>query len=37
MGKIVFEYETITPIFMYRADGKTPEFRPALIYFEATS
>ena len=37
MGKIVFECETVTPIFMYGADGKMPELRPALIYFEATS
>ena len=31
MEKIVFECETITPIFMYGADGKTPELRPASI------
>jgi len=31
MGKIVFECESVTPIFMYGADGKTPELRPASI------
>jgi CRISPR-associated protein Cmr1 len=31
MGKIVFECETVTPLFMYGADGKTPELRPASI------
>lgn len=31
MGKIVFECETITPMFMYGADGTTPELRPASI------
>jgi CRISPR-associated protein Cmr1 len=31
MGKIVFECETLTPLFMYGADGKTPELRPASI------
>ena len=28
---MIFECETITPIFMYGADGKTPELRPASI------
>jgi len=31
MGKVVFECETVTPLFMYGADGKTPELRPASI------
>jgi len=31
MEKIVFECETITPMFMYGADGRTPELRPASI------
>ena len=31
MGKITFECETVTPLFMYGADGKTPELRPASI------
>ena len=31
MKKIVFECETITPMFMYGADGTTPELRPASI------
>ena len=31
MEKIVFECETITPMFMYGADGTTPELRPASI------
>lgn len=31
MEKIVFECESITPMFMYGADGKTPELRPASI------
>ena len=31
MKKIVFECETVTPMFMYGADGKTPELRPASI------
>jgi CRISPR-associated protein Cmr1 len=31
MGKITFECETVTPMFMYGADGKTPELRPASI------
>ena len=31
MRKIVFECETITPMFMYGADGKTAELRPASI------
>ena len=31
MEKIVFECESVTPIFMYGADGKTPELRPASI------
>ena len=28
---MVFECETITPMFMYEADGITPELRPASI------
>ena len=31
MEKIIFECESITPMFMYGADGKTPELRPASI------
>jgi CRISPR-associated protein Cmr1 len=31
MEKITFECETITPMFMYGVDGKTPELRPASI------
>jgi len=31
MGNVVFECETITPLFMYGADGTTPELRPASI------
>jgi len=31
MGTVTFECETITPMFMYGADGKTPELRPASI------
>jgi len=31
MRKIIFECETITPMFMYGADGKTAELRPASI------
>ena len=31
MNKIIFECETITPMFMHGADGKTPELRPASI------
>ncbi|SHO81241.1 CRISPR-associated RAMP Cmr1 [hydrothermal vent metagenome] len=31
MEKIVFECETITPIFMYGADATIPELRPASI------
>lgn len=31
MKMIVFECETITPMCMYGADGKTPELRPASI------
>jgi len=31
MGIVTFECETITPMFMYGADGKTPELRPASI------
>ena len=31
MEKIVFECESVTPIFMYGADGTTPELRPASI------
>ena len=31
MDKIIFECESVTPIFMYGADGKTPELRPASI------
>jgi len=31
MEKIVFECEAITPMFMYGADGITPELRPASI------
>ncbi len=31
MEKIIFECETITPMFMYGADGKTPELRPTSI------
>lgn len=31
MIKILFECETITPMFMYGADGLTPELRPASI------
>ena len=29
--EIIFECESITPMFMYGADGKTPELRPASI------
>ena len=29
--ELTFECETITPMFMYGADGKTPELRPASI------
>ncbi len=28
---MIFECETITPMFMYGADGKTPELRPASV------
>jgi len=31
MQTIIFECKTITPMFMYGADGKTPELRPASI------
>ena len=31
MYVILFECESVTPIFMYGADGKTPELRPASI------
>jgi len=31
MEKIVFTCESVTPIFMYGADGTTPELRPASI------
>lgn len=31
MKQIVFECESITPMFMYGADGKTAELRPASI------
>ncbi len=31
MEKIVFECESVTPMFMYGADGKTPELRPASV------
>jgi len=31
MKTITFECETITPMFMYGADGTTPELRPASI------
>ena len=31
MKIVTFSCETITPIFMYGADGKTPELRPASI------
>jgi len=31
MQTIIFECETITPMFMYGADGRTPELRPASI------
>jgi len=31
MQTVIFECETITPMFMYGADGRTPELRPASI------
>jgi len=31
MKTVTFSCETITPMFMYGADGKTPELRPASI------
>ena len=31
MNQIIFECETITPMFMYGADGKTPELRPTSV------
>ncbi len=31
MEKMIFECESVTPMFMYGADGKTPELRPASI------
>jgi CRISPR-associated protein Cmr1 len=31
MSRVVFECESVTPIFMYGADGTTPELRPASI------
>ncbi len=31
MRSITFECETITPMFLARADGKTPELRPPSI------
>ena len=31
MNTIIFECESVTPMFMFGADGKTPELRPASI------